>query len=301
MFYLHACAQSKELGSTLYWSQSVDEVKGWSWLTDNEKRDLRNGLQRSWNINDTGHLHYNLPLYVGQRIRLTEKIDNSGDQDLNLMQEAEGTVVHIVPDPRDPCNNTKRGIKLKYCPVGVWVRMDKCKKAPLQTLLEQRNVIPDSFNNKEWTPTHDVDDDPGKPKKEEQFHKMSQKLVFIKASQRTFQREFLGKQWSVVRRQLPITSAQHRTVQSSQGYTLRKGILLGLGNLNTCPMNYWLNVYVMLSRGISLYNLLILRCPPKSFFDEGPPKYLRQFLRDIEGLRNETVTAAKKAAQTLGL
>ena len=120
-----------------------------------------------------------------------------------MMQEAEGTVVHIVPDPRDPCKMTKRGIKLKYCPIGVWARMDKCKKAPLHTLLEERNVIPDAFNNKEWQPTHDVHRAPQKPNTKQQFHKMSQKLVFIKASQRTFQREFLGKQWSLLRNPFP--------------------------------------------------------------------------------------------------
>ena len=75
---------------------------------------------------------------------------------------------------------------------------------------------------------------------------------------------------------------------------------MDLGNLNTGPLNYWLNVYVMLSRGVALNNLLILKCPPKSFFDEGPPKYLREFLDDIEVLKNQTTIAAKEAAKTLG-
>jgi len=95
-FYLHACRQASQLGTTLYWCQAVDEVKGWTWLNEKQKKDLKNGLQRSYNINETGHLHHNLPCYVGQRIRTTEKIDNTGSQDLNLMQEAEGTVVHVL-------------------------------------------------------------------------------------------------------------------------------------------------------------------------------------------------------------
>ena len=65
-------------------------------------------------------------------------------------------------------------------------------------------------------------------------------------------------------------------------------------------MNYWLNVYVMLSRGIALNNLLILKCPPKTFFDEGPPKYLREFLTEIEDLKSQTTRAAKEAAKKLG-
>ena len=110
----------------------------------------------------------------------------------------------------------------------------------------------------------------------------------------------LIKTSKVVRRQIPITSALHRTVQSSQGYTFRKGILADLGNLNSDPMNYWLNIYVMLSRAVALENLLILRCPPKTFFDTGPPKYLRDFLEDIEAVEAKTMAAARAAATTMG-
>ena len=50
---------------------------------------------RHWNIHDTAHLHTLLPLYVGQQVRLTEKVSANH----RLVQEAEGTVVQIVLDP----------------------------------------------------------------------------------------------------------------------------------------------------------------------------------------------------------
>lgn len=40
-------------------------------------------------------------------------------------------------------------------------------------------------------------------------------------------------------------------------------------------------VLVMLSRATRLDDLLLLRLPPKEFFDAGPPQYLREFLAKL--------------------
>ena len=40
-------------------------------------------------------------------------------------------------------------------------------------------------------------------------------------------------------------------------------------------------VLVMLSRATQLKDLLLLRLPPKEFFDAGPPRYLREFLAKL--------------------
>ena len=75
------------------------------------------GLLRHWNIHDTAHLHTLLPAHVGQRVRLTEKIS----ADYRLVQEAEGTVMHIVLDREETVNAGSGEVSLKYCPVGIWV------------------------------------------------------------------------------------------------------------------------------------------------------------------------------------
>ena len=63
----------------------------------------------------------------GQRVRLTEKI-SAGHR---LVQEAEGTVVHIVLDPEE-CDEAVSGeVALKYCPLGIWVCFGDCKDAPI--------------------------------------------------------------------------------------------------------------------------------------------------------------------------
>ena len=86
-------------------------------------------------------------------------------------------------------------------------------------------------------------------------------------------------------KQLPFTSAKDRTITSSQGLTLDDAAtIIDMGNLNTQRDDYWLNLYVAMSRATRLSDLYIYRSPPKSFFDQGPPAYLRDFLRELEGV-----------------
>ena len=68
---------------------------------------------------------------LGQRVRLTEKIS----ADHRLVQEAEGTVVHIVLDPEE-CVEAENGeVALKHCPQGIWVCFDDCKEASCKPAL----------------------------------------------------------------------------------------------------------------------------------------------------------------------
>ena len=72
-----------------------------------------------------------------------------------------------------------------------------------------------------------------------------------------------------------------RTIQSSQGKTFRGGVIGDMGNLNVDRDSFWSAVYVLLSRATRMEDLLVSRCPPKSFFDNGPPEYLKDFLRGL--------------------
>ena len=56
-----------------------------------------------------------------------------------------------------------------------------------------------------------------------------------------------------------------------------------MGNLNTARDDFWSALYVLLSRATRMEDMLLLRCPPKSFFDEGHPAYLKNFLRNLRG------------------
>ena len=54
------------------------------------------------------------------------------------MQEAEGAVVHIVPDPEECIEAVRGEVALKYCPLGIWVCFDDCKETPLASQLSSK-------------------------------------------------------------------------------------------------------------------------------------------------------------------
>ena len=80
----------------MLWIQAADDIKGFDAQPKKEPEKILKALLRHWDIHDTAHLHTLLPAYPGQRVRLAEKIS----VDHRLVQEAEGTIVHIAPDPR---------------------------------------------------------------------------------------------------------------------------------------------------------------------------------------------------------
>ena len=61
----------------------------------------------------------------------------------------------------------------------------------------------------------------------------------------------------------------------------RNAVFGDMGNMNTERDAYWSAMYVLLSRATRMEDLLVFRCPPKSFFDQGPPAYLRAFLSEL--------------------
>ena len=126
-----------------------------------------------------------------------------------------------------------------------------------------------------------------------------ERLVFVPAVTRTFTRMINGKKWTVRRRQVPLTSALDRTIQSSQGKTFRGGVVGDMGNLNTERDAFWSAMYVLLSRATRMEDLLIFRCPPKSFFDTGPPPYLRKYLQELHSEGGPIAPARAKADELI--
>ena len=91
-FVMRARLYCRRLRVPLVWCQAADDVKGLEAQPVEVRKSVLQGLCRWWNINETGHLHMLLPLHVGMRVRLTEKLSAED----NLVQEAEGTVLAIV-------------------------------------------------------------------------------------------------------------------------------------------------------------------------------------------------------------
>ena len=121
--------------------------------------------------------------------------------------------------------------------------------------------------------------------KEKDAHHFTDHVIFVPCVQRTFKKMLTGTSWSIRMKQLPFTSAKDRTITSSQGLTLDDAAtVIDMGNMNTPQDDYWLTLYVAMSRATRLSDLFIYRSPPKSFFDKGPPAYLRDCLRELEAV-----------------
>ena len=83
------------------------------------------------------------------------------------------------------------------------------------------------------------------------------------------------------------------------GQDCRVGLVSDRGNLNTGPEAFWSAMCVLLSRATRMEDLLLLRCPPKSFFDAGPPAYLKSFLQKLHGGDGELSAGRQKGDELI--
>ena len=119
--------------------------------------------------------------------------------------------------------------------------------------------------------------------KERKGHHFTDHIVFVPCVQRSFRKLLAGAAFTVNMKQLPFTSAKDRTTTSLQGVTLDGApAVIDMGNYSTSREDYWLNLYVAMSRVTSLSDLFVYRSPSKDFFDAGPPAYLRECMRTLE-------------------
>ena len=71
-----------------------------------------------------------------------------------------------------------------------------------------------------------------------------------------------------------------------------------MGNMNVDRDSFWSALYVLLSRATRMEDLLLFRCPPKEFFDTGPPQYLKAFLKHLHE-ENGTIEAGSELIENI--
>ena len=64
---------------------------------------------------------------------------------------------------------------------------------------------------------------------------------------------------------------------------------------------WWLHLYVMLSRVTCMRNLLLLRPPTRDFLERGPPSSVREALKQFEQKSDNTAKAAAALADKMRL
>jgi hypothetical protein len=117
---------------------------------------------------------------------------------------------------------------------------------------------------------------------------IAQRLLYVERHTSFPFKFILGDdKYTVTRTQIPLTHACVRTAQSTQGLTLKKGVILDCSKLSRMDADaWWLNLYVMLSRATSLQNLLLFNAPQTkaAWSALRPPKDLVERLKRFERL-----------------
>jgi hypothetical protein len=232
------------------------------------------------NPKDSGGMHGMLALHVGMRVRLLDALDEKK----TLVKDAEGEVVRIEPHADDQArmeDALRMGagtVYLQKLPKGVWVRMEKYEGAPFTKLLQDHDNALLSADTRN--------------------------LVFIEP--RTTGSPFIFREFSVKRTGFPISHARAITSTACQGRTMRDGVIIDCGRQEGYANkkeddDWWLDLYVMLSRATRLDDLLLLRAPDLEFFAKGPPKTLRKQLAKFARRTQACRQRAELIAAELGL
>ena len=103
------------------------------------------------------------------------------------------------------------------------------------------------------------------------------------------------------RTQIPLAPEPVRTVQTAQGLTMDSAVMM-LQTLST-GMNeddWWMHLYVMLSRVRTSKQILVFDVPPKHMFERGPPKWVQAGIQRLMHRAVDQIEVAAKARKHLG-
>ena len=235
--------------------------------------DLAAKLLNQANPGDTGGIHGMLPLHIGMRIRLLEHLD----LEKGLVKDAEGDIVHVAINPLDEgevreAKRDGRPAYLRYLPFGVWVRMEKYTAAPFCEVLDKTAALDKTA---------------------------TQSLVFIVPQTSA---AFTWRKHKVTRTGWPFSHGRVITSTACQGRTMREGVIIDAGSKDPKERdNWWLHLYVMLSRATSARDIVLVRAPDVDFLTQGPPADLAARLRTFQSRTAACRNEALGIARDLGL
>ena len=157
----------------------------------------------------------------------------------------------------------------EYMAKGIWVKLLKGKSSPMEDALLE--TWEGQFEN-----VADHTDD-------------AKTLFFVELMHADFKIDLkIGEEnekIEVIRWQFPLLHGMLRTAYSAQGLTLDGGVLVDLrraGGLE--DDDWWLAIYVMLTRARKLENLILLGVTDQveDLLRRGPPSYLRELTDKLE-------------------
>jgi hypothetical protein len=219
------------------------------------------------NMHNTGKLPGILLVHAGMIVRLSDVLASG----LGLVKDKLGKVLDVVLHERDQMrlNSLPAGYRLfvpEYMAKGIWVQLQKYKRSPLSA-----HIVPDAeFQGAaEEIAEHNAD------------KSMADAAIFIELHHATFSREIningAHETVEVLRWQFPLIHGMLRTAYAAQGLTLNGGVVVDLrraGGLG--DDDWWLAIYVMLSRARRLTNLILVGLTEQveDLLRRGPPTRL---------------------------
>ena len=190
---------------------------------------------------------------VKDKLAMVVKVDLH-HEDQERLRHREPGFCHFVPE---------------YMAKGIWVKLLKGKSSPMEDALLK--TWEEQFEN-----VFDHADD-------------AKKLFFVELTHAEFKIDLKigddNEKIEVIRWQFPLLHGMLRTAYSAQGLTLDGGVLVDLrraGGLE--DDDWWLAIYVMLTRARKLENLILLGFTEQveDLLRRGPPTYLRALTDKLE-------------------
>ena len=256
---------AKKLDVLLYCLQAADKRALYKNKTHEEI--VTHSLLTVPNIHSTGKLPGMLLVHIGMTVRLSDVLAPR----LGLVKDKLGKVLSVVLHESDQkrLNNLPEGYRLfapDFMAKGIWVQLHNYKRSPLTPYI-MANV------------KHQRPGEGTTQKKADQL--MAGSAVFIELHNATFKCDVkingTNETVEVLRWQFPLIHGMLRTAYGAQGLTLHGGVVVDLrraGGLG--DDDWWLAIYVMLSRARRLTNLILVGFTEQveELLRRGPPTRL---------------------------
>ena len=289
---------ARALGVPLVFLQAADECN-----TIDRSAALR--LLNFPNPHMTGHIHGVLPAHVGMRVRFTVKLNSTH----GLVQEQRATIASFLFHDEDHVRYQACAAgeisRPRFQPAGVWLQVDDFVASPIAeevlawvadpaedtTCL---SVLPYFAHVVAWW-----------------RHKQEQRargLLLYKPIEAQFPWRS-SETHEVKRTGFALTHERFLTSTASQGQTLRTGVTIDCarvepnasGKQGASDDQWWLHLYVMLSRATCMEDMLLLRPPPRELLQRGPPPHIQKALLAFEAKIADSVEAAAALAASMGI
>ena len=199
------------------------------------------------NIHNTGKLPGILLVHTDMVVRLSDVMAPG----LGLVKDKLGKVLDVVLHERDhkTLKDMPAGYRLfvpEYMAKGIWVQLQNYKRSPLSA-----HIIPDA----------DLEGGDEETTEQKADKLMAHSVVFIELHNANFKCDIningAHETVEVLRWQFPLVHGMLRTAYAAQGLTLHGGVVVDLRRAGgMIDDDWWLAIYVMLSRARQLKNLI---------------------------------------------